>query len=218
LLYLVSVDLRLIAIADPAVLGGRDLIEAARRAQRGGATMIQLRMKHASTGEIFQMARKLVQELEIPVYINDRADVALAAGARGVHLGVEDLPAAAVRDFAPQGFGIGLSVGNEEEVRLLGASPVDYWSIGSIFRTSTKPDAGEPIGIEGFRRVARQAPPGMSLVAIGGIDASNAAQLIRAGAHGVAVISAVFGVSDVEGAARRIREAVDREFENRASA
>lgn len=212
-----SVDVRLIAIADPAVLGGRDLVDAARRAQRGGATMVQLRMKHASTGEVFQMARRLVEELTIPVYVNDRADVALAAGASGVHLGVEDLPPAAVRSFAPEGFRIGISVGSEDEVRLMGGAPADYWSIGSVFRTSTKPDAGEPIGIEGFRRVARWAPAGTPLVAIGGIDPSNAAEVVRAGADGVAVIRAVFAASDVEGAARRIREAVDRELERRRS-
>jgi len=213
----VSVDVRLIAIVDPAVLGGRDLVEASRRAQRGGATMVQLRMKHASSGEIFQMARRLVEELEIPVYVNDRADVALAVGAGGVHLGVEDLPAEVVRTFAPEGFRIGISVGSEEEVRLAGGAPADYWSIGSVFRTSTKPDAGEPIGIEGFRRVARLAPPGMPLVAIGGIGPSNAGQVVRAGAHGVAVISAVFAAPDIEAAARQIREAVDRELEGRRS-
>ncbi len=212
-----SVDVRLIAIADPAVLGGRDLIEAARRAQRGGATMVQLRMKHASSGAIFQLARKLVEELAVPVYVNDRADIALAAGASGVHLGLEDLPAAVVREFAPQGFGIGISVGNEEEVRLIGDAAVAYWSIGSVFRTSTKADAGEPIGIDGFRRVAALAPAGMPLVAIGGIDASNAGKIVGAGADGVAVISAVFGATDIEGAARRIREAVDRELERRGS-
>ncbi len=212
-----SVDVRLIAIADPAVLGERDLIDAARRAQRGGATMVQLRMKAASGGEMFQLARKLVKELAVPVYVNDRADVALAAGASGVHLGVEDLPTAAVREFAPEGFGIGISVGNEEEVRLMGDPGVAYWSIGSVFRTSSKPDAGEPIGIEGFRRVARLAPAGMPVVAIGGIDQSNAAEIVGAGADGVAVISALFGAPDIEGAARRIREAVDRGLERRGS-
>lgn len=210
-----SVDVRLIAIADPEVAAGRDLVAAALAAQRGGATLLQLRMKHASSGEIFQTARRLVAALSIPVWVNDRADIALAAAAQGVHLGAEDLPAAAVRGFAPRSFGIGVSVGNREEAELVAGVEVEYWSIGSVFRTVSKADAGEPIGVEGFRQVARYAPAGLPLVAIGGIDASNAAEVIRAGADGVAVISAVFGAWDVESAARRIREVVDRELATR---
>lgn len=203
------VDVRLIAIADPGVAGGRDLVEAARRAEAGGATLVQLRMKHASAGEMFQMARRLLEVLAIPVYVNDRADVALAAGAHGVHLGAEDAPAGVVRRLAPPLFGIGVSVGNPAEAEPVRGVTVDYWSIGSVFRTPTKADAGEPIGLDGFSRLARLAPEGTPVVAIGGLDASNAAEVVRAGARGLAAISAIFGADDVESATRRIRQAVD---------
>lgn len=205
-----GLDVRLIAIADPAVLGGRDLVGAAQRAEAGGATLLQLRMKHAPAGAMFQMAQQLLRAVTIPVYINDRADVALAAGAHGVHLGADDVPAAAVRELAAPSFGIGVSVGNAAEADLVHGVAVSYWSIGSVFPTATKADAGESIGADGFREVARLAPATMPVVAIGGINAERAFDIVRAGARGVAVISAIFSAPDVEAATRRIREAVDR--------
>lgn len=205
-----GLDVRLIAIADPAWLGGRDLITAARSAEAGGATLLQLRMKHAPAGAMLQMAQQLVRAVTIPVYINDRADVALASGAHGVHLGSDDVPAAAVREMAPAPFGIGASVGSAAEADLVRGVAVSYWSIGSVFPTATKADAGESIGVHGFREVARLAPATMPVVAIGGINAEQAFDIVRAGARGVAVISAIFGAPDVEAATRRIREAVDR--------
>lgn len=205
-----SPDVRLIAIADAGLLDAGDLIAAARAAQTGGATLLQLRMKHAPAGAMFQLALALRGALTIPVYVNDRADVAIAAGAHGVHLGADDVPAAAVRRIAAPPFGLGVSVGNTAEADLVRGVAVSYWSIGSVFVTATKPDAGDAIGVEGFRTVARLAPPGLPVVAIGGITAEGAFEIVRAGARGVAVISAIFGADDVESAARRIRQAVDR--------
>lgn len=202
-------DVRLIAIADPDVLGARDLVAAARDAVRGGATAIQLRMKRAPAAAMCRLARELLRSVRVPVYVNDRADVAWAVGAHGVHVGSDDLPPGELRAVAPRPFLIGVSVGTEQEAAAVRGVDVDYWSIGSVFRTATKPDAGEPIGLGGLRSLATLAPPGMPIVAIGGIDASNASAVIGAGAHGVAVISAVFGAADVRRAAREIREAVD---------
>jgi thiamine-phosphate diphosphorylase len=147
--------------------------------------------------------------MTIPVYVNDRADVALAGGARGVHVGAEDLSPAAVRGFAGDALRIGVSVGTEEEAARVLGSEVDYWSIGSIFQTGTKLDAGEPIGPTGFGKLAARAPGGMTLIAIGGITTANVAEILDAGADGVAVSSAVFGVSDVERAARTLRNTID---------
>lgn len=203
------VDVRLIAIADPAVLGARDLVAAAQRAESGGATLLQLRMKHAPAGAIFQMAERLLQILRIPLYVNDRPDVALAVGAQGVHLGAEDVPAREVRTLAAPPFGIGVSVGNAAEADLVRGVAVDYWSIGSVFGTGSKADAGAPIGVAGWQAVARLAPLGLPVVAIGGIDERNARHIIAAGARGVALIRAIFGAPDIEAATRRIREAVD---------
>ena len=204
-----TLDLRLLAILDAGVLGGRDPVAAARAAEAGGATAIQLRMKGGAAGPMLALAVRLRGALAVPLYLNDRADVAWAAGAHGVHVGADDLPPAAVRAAAPRPCLIGVSVGTPAEAEAaLGADP-DYWSVGSVYATPTKRDAGAPIGVSGFRSLASLAPPGMPVIGIGGITADNAGRLIQAGARGVAVISAIFAAADVERAARRLRDAVD---------
>jgi len=205
----VSIDLRLVAILDPTVLGGRDPVSAARAAQAGGATALQLRMKDIPAGEIATLAERLLAVMDIPLFINDRADVALAVGATGVHLGQDDVPAAALRAVSPPGFQIGLSVGFPDEAAIARQSRPDYWSIGPLYRTASKADAGVPLGPGGFARLASLADRDVPVIAIGGIDASNATAAIRAGAAGVAVISAIFSAADVEAAARLMRSAVD---------
>ena len=204
-----TVDLRLLAIADPDVLGGRDLVMAARAAEAGGATAVQLRIKRAGAGAMLAAARRLRAELTVPLYLNDRADVAWTAGAHGVHVGADDLPAEALRLVAPPGFRIGVSVGTPAEVEAACRADPDYWSIGSVFATASKTDAGTPIGLPGFRALAALAPSGMPVIGIGGMTAENAGELIRAGGQGVAVISAIFAAGDIERAARQLRDAVD---------
>ena len=202
-------ELRLLAIAGPPAVEPETLLEACRAAVAGGVTAVQLRLKNAPAGQLLDLGLRLVEALPVPVWVNDRADVALAAGARGVHVGAEDLPPAAVRALAGGALRVGVSVGTPEEAAAVGRAPVDYWSIGSVFATATKPDAGAPIGTEGFRRLAKLAPEGMPIMAIGGIDAEHAGEVIAAGAVGVAVSSALFGGGDVRRAARRLRDAVD---------
>lgn len=199
---LTPASLRLVAITDDARDGVDGLVERAAAAARGGATMVQLRLKYATSRELLAAARALVAALPVPVIVNDRADVALAAGAAGVHLGVDDLPVAAVRAMAPPGFIIGASFGGEAE--LAHARDADYVGIGPIYGTLSKADAGETIGVEGFDRLRRLI--GAPAVAIGGVDAQNAAALRDAGAAGIAVIRALFGASDPAMAARRLRE------------
>jgi thiamine-phosphate diphosphorylase len=135
--------------------------------------------------------------------------VALAAGAVGVHVGTEDIPPIAVRGFAPSSFLIGVSVGDTVEASRALAETADYWSIGSIYATGSKADAGRPIGTGRFKDLCSLAPDGMPVIGIGGIDATNAAAVIRSGAQGIAVINAVFGAVDVERAARDLRSIVD---------
>lgn len=195
---------------DPSVLAGRDLVAAALAAESGGATAIQLRIKGAAAGHVFQAARALLARLSVPLYINDRADVAWAAGAAGVHVGQDDIPPGPLRALLPPPFRIGLSVGSPEEARVAGADGVAYWSVGPVYRTASKPDAGDPLEPPGFARLARLAPRGMPVIAIGGITAANAEPVIAAGARGVAVIGAIFHAPDIEKAARGIRDAVDR--------
>ena len=195
--------LTLVAITDDLRDGVGGLAARAAAAVRGGATMVQLRLKHASGRELVEVARRLVQSLPVPVIVNDRADVALAAGAAGVHLGVDDLPVAAMRAIAPPGFVIGASVGADAE--LAHASGADYVGIGPVYATLSKSDAGEAIGVDGFARLRELG--GMPALAIGGVTAANAAPLREAGAAGVAVIRAVLGAPDPEAAARALRQA-----------
>lgn len=204
-----SVDVRLIAILDPAVLAGRDPAAAARAAAAGGATALQVRAKALSARALLALVERVVTAVDVPVYVNDRADVAWAAGAAGVHVGADDVPAVRLRTVAPREFRIGVSVGDAAEAELVGDAAPDYWSIGAVYATGSKSDAGAPIGPEGFGRVARLAPPGMALVAIGGVTAANAAPVVAAGADGVAVIRAIFGAPDIAAAARALRAAVD---------
>lgn len=166
--------------------------------------MIQLRLKDANARTMVEVARALVQALPVPVLVNDRMDVALAAGAAGVHLGADDLPVGAARRMAPPAFIVGASVGCDAEVAL--ARDADYVGIGPVYGTPSKPDAGSAIGVTEFARLARMcAAPA---VAIGGITADTAAPLMAAGASGVAVISAVFSASDPEHAARALWTAI----------
>ena len=157
---------------------------------------------------LLELTRALVTSLPVPVIVNDRADVALAAGAAGVHLGWDDPPIEALRPHAPAGFLFGLSVGSDEEAARARTAAPDYWSIGPCFSTATKVDAGEPLGTAGFARLARVAPTGTPTIGVGGITAANAGAIVRAGGVGIAVTSSVLASDDPEAAARALRLAV----------
>jgi len=198
--------LRLVAITDDLRDGTAGLVARAQLAVRGGATMIQLRLKDADARTLVEVARSLVKALppSVPVVVNDRLDVALAAGAAGVHVGPDDLPAAAVRRLVPPEFIVGASVGSDAEVAL--SRGADYVGIGPVYDTNSKHDAGSAIGPVTFARLARACK--LPAVAIGGLDAANAAGVMIAGAAGVAVIRAVLGSPDPEAAARVLRAAI----------
>lgn len=158
---------------------------------------MQLRLKHADARTLVDVGRALVASLPVPVIVNDRADVALACGAAGVHVGADDLPVSALRRIVPSGFIIGASVRAD-------TTGADYVGIGPIFSTTSKTDAPAAIGIDGFLSLrARTTTP---TVAIGGITQLNAAQLRETGATGIAVISAIFGTDDPESAARALKK------------
>jgi thiamine-phosphate pyrophosphorylase len=200
-------QLCLMVITDPVLLKGRDAVAVLRQAVAGGATMVQVRWKDGTPAEILELTRALVAALPVPVLVNDRVDIALAAGAAGAHLGRDDPPLEVLRPNLPAGFLLGLSVGSPDEAARAPAT-ADYWSVGPCFATPTKPDAGAPLGLEGFAALARPAPEGVPVIGIGGITASNARSVIDAGATGVAVIGAVLGAVSPEQAARGIRQAI----------
>jgi thiamine-phosphate pyrophosphorylase len=203
-------QLRLMVITDPVLLEGRDPVAVCRAAVQGGATIIQVRWKDGSPAEILELTRALVAALPVPVLVNDRADIALAAGAAGAHLGWDDPPLEALRSRVPAGFLLGMSVGSSAEAARAAASAAsaDYWSVGPCFATPTKRDAGPPLGPTGFAALARLAPEGMPVIGIGGITAANAPELVRAGAVGVAVIGAVLSAPEPETAARALTAAL----------
>lgn len=190
---------------------GADLDEWFSRvaaAARGGATMVQVRAKQASSRELLEIVQRLVRSLSVPVLVNDRADIAIMAGAAGVHLGADDLPVTAVRALAPRSFVIGASLGSGEE--LASARGADYVGIGPAFATPSKTDAGTPLSFEEIARLQQFA--GVPAVAIGGITEVNVRGLLAAcpTLEGVAVLSALFGGDDVESAARALRGAIER--------
>jgi len=199
-------SIRLIAITDSLRDGPRGLALRAAAAVFGGATMIQLRLKEESARSLVEIARALQAMVpDVPLVVNDRADVALAAGLAGVHVGVDDLAPALLRRVVPPGFIIGASVGSDDEVaRAVGA---DYVGIGPVYVTGSKADAGAAIGAARFAELAKCC--GLPAVAIGGITSERVPDVMKAGASGVAVISALFGASDPTVAARAIRSAVD---------
>lgn len=199
--------LRLVAITDSLHDGTAGLVQRAGAAVRGGATMVQLRLKSETPRVLAEVARALRAALppHVPLLVNDRADVALAAGADGVHVGPDDVEPAALRRIVPAAFLIGASVGSVDEVAR--AAGADYVGIGPVFETISKSDAGRAIGVGGFAMLARAC--GVPAVAIGGIDASRCAEVKRGGAAGIAAISALCGAPDPESAARAFAEAWD---------
>lgn len=194
-------------VTDASLRKGGDPVDLCRRAVRGGATVVQVRLKDAPARELLALARRFVAALAVPVLVNDRVDVALLAGAAGAHLGQDDPPLDALRARVPPGFLLGISVGSAADAARARPWGADYWSIGPCYATAHKSDAGPPLGPAGFAALARLAPRGVPVIGIGGITAAGAGAIIEAGATGVAVIGAVSSASDPEAAARALRSA-----------
>ena len=210
-----SLDLRLYAILDPDHCRGRPLADLAAAAARGGVTLVQLRAKTLPTRALVALATAVKAALApygVPLLINDRVDVALAASADGVHVGAADLePAVARRLLGPDAI-VGVTVHHGHEADVVDPASADYASMGPLFATASKVPNDPPIGPEGARALIdrlRARSPGYACCAIGGITGDNAASVIAAGSDGVAVIAALFMADDVEAAARDLRSAVD---------
>jgi thiamine-phosphate pyrophosphorylase len=217
-----KLDLRLYALLDPEHSGGRDLVELARAVAEGGATLVQLRDKRSETRVMIECARALKAALapaRIPLLINDRVDVALAAYADGVHVGQTDMSVEDARRLLGPDAVIGLSIKTLQQARAAPIELIDYAGVGGVFATGSKDNPDPPIGTDGLAQVAatlRRRATGFPLCAIAGIDAGNAASTIKAGADGVAVISALARTSDPREAASKLREIVDGALAARA--
>jgi thiamine-phosphate pyrophosphorylase len=202
-------DLTLYLVTDPRQVAARGLAATVEAAVAGGVTLVQLRDPDAHGRDLVEQARALkalLQPRGIPLIVNDRVDVAHAAGADGVHLGQDDLSTQAARAILGPDAIVGLSVGTPAEFGASDLSGVDYLGVGPVRATGTKADAGAAIGPEGVTAV--RALTTLPIVGIGGIDAAIAGAVIGAGADGVAVVSAICGAADPKAAAEALRRAI----------
>lgn len=196
----------LYVITDETVGRGRSHAELATQAVDGGADVIQLRDKRLPAPDLLEAAtavRKITRDSGALFIVNDHLDLALRVGADGVHLGAADIPLPEARSLSPPGFIIGASVGSVAGALRAEAAGADYVALSPTFATGSKSDAGPGFGL--FVLSAIRAAVSVPLIAIGGINAGNVADVIAAGADGVAVISAVVGEDDVTAAARDLR-------------
>ena len=203
-------DYSLYLVTDRTLSLGRSTVEVVRAAIRGGVSCVQLREKGCSTREFMDEARLLKALLAgtgVPLFINDRLDVALAVGADGVHLGQNDLPIADARRLVGNRMIIGISAESVADAVRAEAEGADYIGASPVFTTPTKTDTAPPLGLDGLRAIRRAVQ--LPLVAIGGINADNAAQVLRAGADGLAVVSAIVSAPCPRTAAAAIRQQIE---------
>jgi len=205
-----KLGLYVITWSDPGM--GRGHLDVARAAVEGGADALQLRDKEAGGRNLFSLAVEMREMAEKErggclFFLNDRIDIAQAAGAHGAHLGQDDLPAGAARALLGEGMILGISAATVEEAVEAEAAGADYLGVGPVFATPSKADAVPPVGLKGLRGIKEAV--GIPVVAIGGVSEDVVEEVFGAGADGIAVISAVAGAEDMLEAVRRLRRAVD---------
>lgn len=202
-------DYSLYVLTDEGLAHGQTHVELASLAIEGGADVIQLRDKNLDSRELYQTAVKiacLCQAQQVTFIVNDRADIAVAAGADGVHVGQGDIPPAALRRVVPADFIIGVSAGTVEEAVKAQQEGADYVALSPLFDTSSKDDAGHGHGLVALKKMKEALS--IPVLAIGGINANNVQEVIAAGADGVAVISAVVSQDDVAAAAANLKKLI----------
>lgn len=190
---------------------GRPLMEVVAAAVQGGVTCVQLREKNCTGREFLQQAiqlKSLLAPLKVPLIINDRVDIALAVDADGVHLGQHDLPLADARRLLGPERLIGISAETVQDALEAEQNGADYIGISPVFSTPTKTDTAQALGLAGIRKIRQQTS--IPLVAIGGISNANAAQVIQAGANGIAVVSAIMSATAPDQAAKELRQILEQ--------
>lgn len=198
-------QLKLYLVTDRGIAGSRDIADIVTEAVQGGVTMVQLREKNIGTRDFVNLAirlRSVLAPFGVPLIINDRIDVALASDADGVHIGQSDMPFAIARRLLGPGKIIGLSVENFAQIEEANALDVDYIGVSPVFATLTKTDTAIPFGIEGLRRAVELSVH--PAVGIGGMNAATAAEVMSAGADGIAVVSAIVGAASPRRAAEEL--------------
>jgi thiamine-phosphate pyrophosphorylase len=194
---------------------GRDPVRVLDQAIDGGITLFQFREKNSGltlreTVSLGERLRSLCRERNIPFIVNDRADLALLLDADGLHVGQDDLPVRQARRLIGPHRLLGVSAETVEEAEQALREGADYLGVGPIYATATKPDAGKPIGPGAIAEIRQRLSSPLPIVGIGGIDVAGVAEVIRAGADGVAVVSAIAGKPDPRKAAVELRQAVER--------
>lgn len=204
-------QLKLYLVTDRTLAGGRDISDIVKEAVEGGATMVQLREKSIDTRDFILLARRLKRTLApygVPLIINDRVDVALAADADGVHVGQSDMPYAMARAILGPDKIIGLSVENFAQIEEANGLDVDYIGISPVFATPTKTDTAAPFGLEGLAKAVKMSVH--PTVAIGGMNAGTAADVISTGTDGIAVVSAIVCAPSPRRASEELIDIIDR--------
>lgn len=210
--------LRLYLVTDQSLICGRSLADVVNAAVQGGVSCVQLREKNLGSREFLAQAlllKKLLAPHGVPLVINDRIDIALACGAHGVHLGQSDLPVREARKLLPPSVFIGWSVESMADVMQSAKLSIDYLGVSPLFATPTKTDTKNPWGLDGLAAVRRSTR--LPLVGIGGIQAGNALEVLRAGADGLAVVSALCAADDPYAASAHLRMVCDDELKARKS-
>ena len=204
-----AVDYSLYLVTDRPLCRGRELLEVVQEAVAGGATVVQLREKKCPTGEVVRLARSLKALLQgsgVPLIINDRLDVALAAEADGLHLGQSDMAIGDARGIAGSGLLIGVSAESVADAVRAEREGADYIGVSPVFATATKQDTAPPLGLAGVAAI--RAAVRLPLVGIGGIAVENVAAVIAAGADGAAVVSAIVAADSPLAAAQALKQEI----------
>lgn len=204
------IDYTLYLVTDRELMSCETIEQSVERAIAGGATVVQLREKNASSREFYELAvrvRKITEPCQVPLIINDRIDICMAAGADGVHLGQKDIPCDIARRILGSEKIIGVSAATPEEAAKAERDGADYLGVGAVFSTSTKTDT-RPVTPEIIRNI--RAAVTIPFVVIGGINSGNIETLSGLGINGAAVVSAVVAQPDIEKAARKMRAAVEK--------
>ncbi|HKT28538.1 thiamine phosphate synthase [Dyella sp.] len=202
-------DLSLYLVLDPDLCRQHSMVETAREAVAGGVTIVQVRHKHASTAERVALARSVKEALRDTaalIVMNDDIEAAVQAEVDAVHIGQRDMSPALARERIGADMLLGLSVNSESVARAVDPRVVDYAGIGPVFATPTKPDHEQPIGFAGLARIVAACP--VPTVAIGGLKRQHVSEVFAAGAHGLAVVSAICGTPDPRQSASDLRAAI----------
>lgn len=200
-----NIDYSLYLVTDRALSKGRSLLEIIKSAVEGGVTIVQLREKDCSTREFLKIAQEvkdLCSPLGVPLIINDRVDIALAVGAEGLHIGQSDMPYEIARKLMGPSAIIGLSVENVQDALNAEKIDVDYLGLSPIYSTPTKIDIHHELGLEGIREIRKISRH--PLIAIGGVNIHNTAEIIAAGSDGIAVVSAICSAEDPRSASQKL--------------